>query len=179
MSSVAIASALADPLRLRRASTSILVERPLPSAAIYLLIGARPHPGAAASIYSRHILTKSEARCKMGGVGSGPGGEGFLIEEASAAIEQLGERDRRAREFKYARRNRMRYIDKLLNELEMLNLADRSATPAPLKLAVDQLIEESDLEDSDPPRSTANVIQAMDILYDIQDSLMFTQIEDE
>jgi len=102
-----------------------------------------------------------------------------LIEEASIAIKQLSERDRRAQEYKYARRNRMRYIDRLLNELEMLNLADQTQTPSALMMAVDQLIEEADLEEAEEPRQSGTIIKAMDALYDIQDSLMFTQIEDE
>ncbi|HVB77843.1 MAG TPA: hypothetical protein VNI34_08600 [Candidatus Nitrosotalea sp.] len=102
-----------------------------------------------------------------------------MIEEASIAIKQLSERDRRAQEYKYARRNRMRYIDRLLNELEMLNLADQTQTPSALMMAVDQLIEEADLEEAEEPRQSGTIIKAMDALYDIQDSLMFTQIEDE
>ena len=102
-----------------------------------------------------------------------------MIEEASIAIKQLSERDRRAQEYKYARRNRMRYIDRLLNELEMLNLADQTQTPSALMMAVDQLIEEADLEEAEEPRQSGTIIKAMDALDDIQDSLMFTQIEDE
>ncbi|HUZ88318.1 MAG: hypothetical protein ACRENM_05570 [Candidatus Dormibacteraceae bacterium] len=102
-----------------------------------------------------------------------------MIEEASDAIEQLSERDRRAQEYKYARRNRMRYIDRLLNELEMLNLADQTQTPSELGAAVDQLIEEADLEEAEQPRVSSTILHAMDALFEIQDSLMFNQIEDE
>ena len=46
-----------------------------------------------------------------------------MIEQANTAIEVSTERDRRVMELKYARRRRMKQIDLLLNELEMLNLA--------------------------------------------------------
>ncbi len=102
-----------------------------------------------------------------------------MIEEACVAIEDVEERDRALREAKYARRNKMRYIDHILNELEMLNLADQREMPRPLVTALDELIAESDvvavLEQGKPD----TVIEAMDVLYEIQDSLMFNQIEDE
>ena len=60
-----------------------------------------------------------------------------MIEQANIAIERMSERERRLREMKYARRNKMRYIDKLLNELEMLNLADQREMPRGLSVAVD------------------------------------------
>jgi len=73
----------------------------------------------------------------------------------------------------------MRYIDRLLNELEMLNLADQTRTPREIALAVDELVEDADLAEIKGERSLETVPEAMDVLYDIQDSLMFNQIEDE
>ena len=99
-----------------------------------------------------------------------------MIEEACVAIETVSERDRRHREAKYARRNKMRYIDRLLNELEMLNLAEQVEIPGPLVVAVDQLLEDSEVESQVRPDT---VVTAMDLLYEIQDSLMYNQIEDE
>jgi len=98
-----------------------------------------------------------------------------MIEQANAAIEFSTERDQRDMALKYARRRRMRHIDRLLNELEMLNLAEADTMPRPLSKAVDQVIAESE----DPERTAASIVEAMDVLYDIQDSIMFTQIEDE
>ena len=66
-----------------------------------------------------------------------------MLEDACVEIEVLTEKDRHERAQKYARRNRMRYIDQLLNELEMLNLAEQVKMPDRLSQAVDQLIEES------------------------------------
>lgn len=99
-----------------------------------------------------------------------------MISEASKAIDEVAERDKRQRQFKYARRNKMRYIDQLLNELEILNLADQRTMPRNLNTAVVELIGESELEVASKP---GNVLEAMDLLYEIQDSLMYNQIEDE
>ncbi|HLQ61180.1 MAG TPA: hypothetical protein VK131_04890 [Candidatus Acidoferrales bacterium] len=101
-----------------------------------------------------------------------------MIEQANLAIEESFERDRRQREEKYARRNKMRYIDRLLNELEMLNLADEQKLPAVLSTAVDQLLADSSAAAAEQ-RKIVSVVEAMDLLYEIQDSLMFNQIEDE
>jgi hypothetical protein len=102
-----------------------------------------------------------------------------MLEDACVEIEVLTEKDRQERAHKYARRNRMRYIDQLLNELEMLNLADQAKMPARLSVAVGELIEETRVAEIRGARSVATVPDAMDVLYDIQDSLMFNQIEDE
>lgn len=104
-----------------------------------------------------------------------------MIEEACVAIEAVSERDRQLREAKYARRNKMRYIDRLLNELEMLNLAEERVVPEQLATALDGLIQETDLvatkiDDVERPET---VIAAMDVLYEIQDSLMDNPIGDE
>ncbi len=99
-----------------------------------------------------------------------------MLSEANVAIESASERETRQRELKYARRNKMRYIDRLLNELEMLNLADRTELPSVLSNAVDSLLADSEVETEVRPET---VITAMDLLYEIQDSLMYNQIEDE
>ena len=97
-----------------------------------------------------------------------------MIEEACVAIDVVSERDRRLREQKYARRNKMRYIDRLLNELEMLNLADQREVPTQLAVAVDKLVQETDVDAKTPEvERLGTVTAAMDVLYEIQDSLMF------
>ena len=102
-----------------------------------------------------------------------------MLEDACVEIEVLTEKDRQERAHKYARRNRMRYIDQLLNELELLNLADQNKMPARLSTAVDELIEETKAAEIRGARAVATVPDAMDVLYEIQDSLMYNQIEDE
>src|SRR2546423_15538630 len=101
-----------------------------------------------------------------------------MIQEACAMIERVEARERRSREAKYGRRNRIRYIDQLLNELEMLNLADESRVPERLAIELDRMMAESRaLEPARQPRPES-VTEAMDVLYEIQDSLMFNQDEE-
>ena len=100
-----------------------------------------------------------------------------MIEEACVAIENVEARDRRVREAKYARRNRMRYIDHLLNELEMLNLAERRELPNRLAAAVERLTSDG-AEPAESPRP-ATVLEAMDRLYEIQDGLMLTSPDED
>ena len=71
----------------------------------------------------------------------------------------------------------MRYIDHLLNELEMLNLAERSQVPTRLSTALDRLLAECEVPGETARRAT--VVEAMDLLYEIQDGLMFTTPDDD
>jgi hypothetical protein len=102
-----------------------------------------------------------------------------MIQEASAAIERVEERERRSREAKYGRRNKIRYIDRLLNELEMLNLADQTKVPERLAMELDRLMAESAAIQLVRQPRPGSVIEAMDMLYEIQDSLMFNEGEDD
>ena len=101
-----------------------------------------------------------------------------LIKQASRAIEHVTAREKRVQQAKYARRNKLRYIDKLLNELEMLNLTDQGQMPPVLWVAINKVMEESP-EVRWPRARQASVMEAMDALYLIQDRLMYNQIEDE
>lgn len=101
-----------------------------------------------------------------------------MIEEACVAIETVSERERKLRERKYARRNKMRYIDHLLNEFEMLNLADQRAVPPQLAVVLDRLLAESEVV-AVPAERPDSVVAAMGFLYDIQDALMDNPIGDE
>lgn len=100
-----------------------------------------------------------------------------MIEEACTAIETVSALERRKQALKYARRNKMRYIDRLLNELELLNLADRHEVPPRLALELDRLIAESDTVTVHEGRLDS-VGAAMDVLYEIQDSLMDSSADD-
>jgi hypothetical protein len=93
-------------------------------------------------------------------------------------IERVEARERRSREVKYGRRNKIRYIDRLLNELEMLNLADENRVPERLAMELDRLLAESRSMETRQPRPDS-VNEAMDVLYEIQDSLMFNEGDEE
>jgi hypothetical protein len=102
-----------------------------------------------------------------------------MIQEACAMIERVEARERRSREAKYGRRNRIRYIDRLLNELEMLNLADETRVPERLAMELGRLLAEREVMElvSEPRFESVN--EAMDVLYELQDSLMFNDPEEE
>ena len=102
-----------------------------------------------------------------------------MIEEACVAIEDIEERERRAREIKYGRRNRIRYIDRLLNELEMLNLADETQVPERLATELGRLMADSAVVALVQQARPESVTEAMDVLYEIQDSLMFNEQGEE
>ena len=102
-----------------------------------------------------------------------------MIEEACVAIEHIEERERLAREVKYGRRKKIRYIDRLLNELEMLNLADQTQMPEGLASELDRLMADSAVVDLVTQARPESVTEAMDVLYEIQDSLMFNEQGDD
>src|SRR2546429_9731212 len=66
-------------------------------------------------------------------------GSGRMIEETSVQISTLRERWQAERELRYARRNRIRHIDQLLDELEMLNIAEETQLPAELAVRAQRL----------------------------------------
>jgi hypothetical protein len=102
-----------------------------------------------------------------------------MIEEACAMIERVEERERRSREVKYGRRNRIRYIDRLLNELEMLNLAEESRVPERLAVELDRVMTETTAVATARQPRPESINEAMDVLYEIQDSLMFNESDEE
>jgi predicted metal-dependent TIM-barrel fold hydrolase len=102
-----------------------------------------------------------------------------MIQEACAMIERVEARERRSREAKYGRRNKIRYIDRLLNELEMLNLADETRVPERLAMELGRLLSESEVVQVTIQPRLESVNEAMDVLYELQDSLMFNDSEEE
>jgi hypothetical protein len=102
-----------------------------------------------------------------------------MIQEACEMIERVEARERRSREAKYGRRNRIRYIDRLLNELEMLNLADVAKVPERLAMELDRLLAESEVVQVSRQPRLESVNEAMDVLYELQDSLMFNEPDEE
>src|SRR5207302_1938742 len=173
----AMVSALQRPLRRSSSRTSMRVERP----AIMRGTSGRfdrmlAQPKTPKSIYYRSFLTKYGGALNWYGGGDR---EMPMIKQASRAIEHMTARERRVQRAKYARRNKMHLIDKLLNELEMLNLADQRQMPPVLSVAINKVIEESPEVTVLAQTKPASVMEAMDALYEIQDSLMYNQIEDE
>jgi len=101
-----------------------------------------------------------------------------MIEETCEQIDALNSRHQAEREMKYARRNRIRYIDELLNEFESLNLAEEPRVPTELEVRVRRLICEEAHPISRRPADEVRIVEWMDALYDVQDGLMLT-VEDD
>jgi hypothetical protein len=97
-----------------------------------------------------------------------------MIEQTSVQISALRERWHLEREHRYARRNRIRQIDRLLDELEMLNIAEETQMPPELMLRVHELALEMDHPLGTRAPEDLAIGEAMDALYDIQDGLMLT-----
>ena len=100
-----------------------------------------------------------------------------MIQETCLEIEVLSERHERERLERYARRTKIQEIDELLNEFEMLNLAEEVQVPRLLRLRAARLVAgEGHPLSAQPPG--VRILEWMDALYDIQDSLMLT-VEDD
>lgn len=108
-------------------------------------------------------------------------GTGRMIQETSVQISTLRERWHTEREMRYARRNRIRHIDRLLDELEMLNIAEETQLPAELAVRVQRLAAEMEHHLGDRAPEDLTIAESMDALYDLQDGLMPTLdgVEDE
>ena len=98
----------------------------------------------------------------------------MIIQETRQTIEALEQRWASELEQRYARRNKIRFIDELLNDFEELNLAEEMEVPQNLKVQVGSLVK----EEAHPLRmrdfQEVSVGEWMEALYDIQDTLMFT-----
>jgi hypothetical protein len=97
-----------------------------------------------------------------------------MIEETSVEISALRERWQLEREQRYARRNRIRYIDELLNELEMLNIAEETQMPPDLAVRVQRLADEMSHSLGQRAAEDLSITASMEALYDLQDGLMLT-----
>jgi hypothetical protein len=95
-----------------------------------------------------------------------------MINETSVQISHQYKRWQVELESRHARRNRVRYIDRLLNQLELLNLAESPALPPPFRREVRHFL--LDCEHSLGMRSERDLAipDCMEALYDIQDTLL-------
>jgi hypothetical protein len=101
-----------------------------------------------------------------------------MIEETCLEISQLYERWQSEKEQRYARRNKIRYIDQILNEFEMLNLAEEPSIPANLMGRVKRFVDQEEHPVGRRTLREVPIADWMEALYDIQDSLMLT-VEDD
>ena len=113
-----------------------------------------------------------------GSVSYGGGGE-KMIRDTSVEITELYKRWQVELESRYARRNKVRYIDYLLNELELLNLADARVMPTELRREVRVFVESCEHSLAGKPEKELTIGETMEALYDIQDTLLVGSDEDD
>ena len=101
-----------------------------------------------------------------------------MIKETCLEIGQLAERHESERVARYARRNKIREIDEMLNEFEMLNLADEGMIPVDLKGRVQRFVSGEAHPIAERPEEDVRIVEWMDALYDVQDTLMLTVDDD-
>jgi hypothetical protein len=102
-----------------------------------------------------------------------------MINETSVEISHLYKRWEVERESRYARRNKVRYIDRLLNQLELLNLADSPAMPPAFRHEVKAFLVECDHRMGARSERDLTIPDCMEALYDIQDTLLLGGDEEE
>jgi hypothetical protein len=95
-----------------------------------------------------------------------------MIRETSLEIGYSHKRWQIELESRYARRNKVHYIDDLLNQLELLNLAEAGVMPDELRAQVKEMLDGSEHQlCSKRPKDLA-ISECMEALYDIQDTLL-------
>ncbi len=95
-----------------------------------------------------------------------------MIQETCTRIEELEDYWTAQIRARHARRNKIRDIDDMLNQFEMLNLADELAIPDELRRRVATFLrgEDNQLRARDP--MDVSIPEWMEALYDVQDGLM-------
>lgn len=101
-----------------------------------------------------------------------------MIQETCRQIGELEVRWMTEREERYARRDKIRYIDELINQFELLNLAEEPVVPPDLTRRVAVLARAEAHPISQRPIAEVTILDWMDALYDVQDTLMIP-VEDD
>jgi hypothetical protein len=102
----------------------------------------------------------------------------LLIQDTCLTISVLQERAEAERDARYARRNKIRAIDQLIDEFEMLNLADEVDVPGELMHRATRFIVDASHPLIKRPSDEIPIADWMEALYDLQDTLMLPS-EDE
>jgi hypothetical protein len=102
-----------------------------------------------------------------------------MIRDTSIEIGELYKRWQGELETRYARRNKVRYIDHLLNELELLNLSESREMPQTLRHEVKGLIDDSEHSLCGKDESHLTIQESMEALYEIQETLLLGGGEEE
>jgi uncharacterized secreted protein with C-terminal beta-propeller domain len=95
-----------------------------------------------------------------------------MIQETCTRIEELEDYWSSEIRARHARRNKIRDIDDMLNQFEMLNLADEQVIPTDLRLRVAAFIGAEGHPLSERHAESVAIPDWMEALYDVQDGLM-------
>ena len=99
-------------------------------------------------------------------------GASEMIQETCSRIEELEDYWTSEIRARHARRNKIREIDDLLNQFEMLNLADEQSIPVELRLRVSAFVRAEEHDLATRRVDEVAIQEWMEALYDIQDGLM-------
>jgi hypothetical protein len=95
-----------------------------------------------------------------------------MIDRTTLLIDQLAEYHHREHERRYARRNRLRFLDALLNQFEELNINEVTVPSRRLAHTVYRLAGEDEHPLLTHPLQELTISQWQDTLYDLQDPLL-------
>jgi hypothetical protein len=95
-----------------------------------------------------------------------------VIQETCVAISHLEGRAEVERDVRHARRRQIRALDRLIDEFELLNLADEVDVPGELRLRATRVIARAAHPLVNRPVHEIPIAEWMDALYELQDTLM-------
>ena len=95
-----------------------------------------------------------------------------MIQETCTRIEELEGYWTSEIRARHARRNKIRAIDEMLNQFEMLNLADEQVIPMELRQRVAAFVLAEEHPLCHRNAATVAIPDWMEALYDVQDGLM-------
>jgi hypothetical protein len=95
-----------------------------------------------------------------------------LFNQTSLTVDGLRVQDHEERRIRYARRNRLRSIDRVLNELELLNLAEDAVVPSDLARRASGFINAAPHSLMTASDRAIPIGDWMTALLEVQDTLM-------
>ena len=102
----------------------------------------------------------------------------MLIQETCLTISELREQAVAEKDARYSRRRKIRALDRLIDEFEMLNLAEEVAVPGELRSKATQVIGSAAHPLAKRPAHEIPIADWMEALYDLQDTLMLPGEDD-
>jgi hypothetical protein len=101
-----------------------------------------------------------------------------LIAQTCVTISELEGQAEAERDARYARRNKIRAIDRLIDEFEMLNLADEVDVPHELRHRATRVIAGAAHPLASRPVQEIPIADWMEALYELQNTLMLPGEDD-